>query len=402
MVKFKNWEIDSPCTKSTYAVSASVNSIFDSLDFILKPISTGSDIKVTIAPNNGYLSRADYTEEYTITYSNNGTQDLSSAAVEVDFNKNLTYIKATPPEVLNGAKAIWNFTNLKVGEQRSIQFTAKAKSAVYNVNDKIEFIASSGVLSDLDFSDNADTLTQQITLDTTSPVEKDVYPLPSVDSFSLVSTADNVINYVIHFENTSNTDTIHNVIVIDTIDVNSMIQYVQETGASHPYTTKVYSCPPSMGKGVIVWTFNNINLPPFENNDDVSNRGHIGFKIKFNNTLPLGTVIRNTAHVVFDYYDPLKTNNTYAKISDFTGLNNKILKFNKEQICANPVNGQILLFDTYQPQSNYKIINAAGATVMQGAVNAQTIDVKGLASGIYFFMIEEKNNLKSQKIIINN
>lgn len=403
LMKFKNWEIDSPCSRSTYLINPLNNSIYDTLDFSLKAIAAGADIKVNITPNSGYSSRRDLVEAYTITYTNNGTQDITSAAgIKVVFDKKLSNFTSSQSYVLNGNEASWSIGALKVGEQRSIRFTAQAKSDSFKLYDKVNFIASSG-LADLDAQDNSDTLELRIEQTSTGPVLKDVYPLPAVDdSFSLVTTDKNEINYIIHFENTSTTDTIHNIIVIDTIDINSSIQYVQETGSSHNYTTKIYGCPPALGKGVIVWTFNNIKLPPFEHNDDVTNRGHIGFKIKFNSNLPLGTVIKNKANIIFDYYEPITTNNTYAKVSEvMTGIQPQKQVSFQERICVNPVNKEIILFKDYAPNSNYKIINAAGAIISAGSINAKTIAVSGLASGIYFLMIESDNHLFSQKIIIN-
>ncbi len=403
LVKFKNWAVDSPCSRSYYSVTTATNSVNDTLDFSMRPLAHGADIQVKITPNNGYRSHADLLEEYIITFSNNGTQDLTTAAgVKVVFDKKLSNFSSPNAYVLNGNEASWSVGLLKVGENHSISFMAKAKSDSFHLSDKLSFIASSA-LSDLDAFDNADTLVQRIEQSAPIQVFKDVFPLPAVDdSFSLVTTARNEINYIIHFENTSLTDTIHNVIVIDTIDINSSIQYIQETGSSHIYSTNIFSCPAALGKGVIVWTFSNINLAPWENTDDVMNRGHIGFKIKFNSNLPLGTVIKNKAHVVFDYYDPLQTNNTYAKVSDHlngVGSAKQILK--SKPICANPVKNKIVLFNTYKPNANYEIINAEGRVVLQGEVNSKTINIEALVSGIYFLVIKEENQLTSQKIMIN-
>lgn len=403
LVKFKNWEIDSPCTKSIYSVLSTSNAIIDTLDFGVKPTGTGADLKVRITPNSGYTSHRDMTEAYTITYTNNGTQDLSSAAgVKVVFNKKLANFSSNQNFVLNGNEASWAISNLKIGEEKRITFTVKAKADSFSLYDKINFIVSSA-LADLDASDNSDTLVQRIAQGSTAPVTKEVYPLPAVnDTMSLVTTAKNEISYVIHFENTSTTDSIHNIIVIDTIDINSSIQYLEETGASHNYTVKAYSCPPALGKGVIVWTFSNINLPPNEGNDDVINKGHVGFKIKFNSNLPLGTVIKNKADVVFDYYEPMKTNNTYSKIANaLNGIDNNLIKTtSKLLLCSNPVHGTIRLLNEVPSSSNYKIFNAAGACVQEGFVCSKSIDVNTLAAGIYYLQITSENQLNSQKIII--
>ncbi len=401
--KFKNWGIDNTCSSSAFSIPALVNSIHDSLDFCMKELSNGADITVSIAPNGGFSSRREINEGYTLTYTNNGTKDINTlAGVELVLSRKLSGFNSEPaPSAINGNKITWSFSSLKIGEQRNITFSVKAKSDSFNLLERLNFIASSSFLSDLDNSDNADTLIQQITQNTATAVMKDLYPMPGVnDSFSLVTAEKNQINYIIHFENTSTTDTIHNVIVIDTIDVNSSIQYIQETGASHPYTTQIYSCPSALGKGVIVWTFTNINLPPFENNDAVASRGHIGFSVKFNTNLTVGTIIKNKAHVVFDYYDPIRTNDTYAKVTDISGI--KLLKptLYLASICSNPAKNEIVILRNFEPNATFELINSAGLCVLKGEVNSNTLDIKTLASGIYFLIIKEKGNFTSQKVII--
>ncbi len=146
----------------------------------------------------------------------------------------------------------------------------------------------------------------------------------------------------------------------------------------------------------------NINLPPNEGNDDVNNRGHVGFKIKFNSNLPIGTVIKNKADVVFDYYEPIKTNNTYSKIANaLNGIDNPLIKTpSKLLLCSNPVHGTIRLFNEASTASNYKIFNAAGACVQEGLVSSKFIEVNLLATGIYYLQITSENQLNSQKIIV--
>jgi hypothetical protein len=398
--EFKNWKVDSPCSKSKYTISLSFGSK-DSVDFSMKPAAIGQDIGVTITPDRGYTAQRGGTEAYSITYTNNGTQDISNAAIKLVFNKKLTGFASPQQPVINGNEAVWPVSNLKIGESRNLLFSAKARTDSFNVNDKLEFIASSNLLNDLDRGDNMDTIEQELSSDPAKPILKDVYPEPSPgDTVSLVILADDDISYVIHFENTSLTDTIRNLVVIDTVDLNSNILFFEETGASHPYTTKLYSCPSPMNKGVFVFTFSNINLPPFSNSDDVNNRGHIGFKMKMKTSTPVGTLIVNTAYVVMDYIDMVQTNTTYARITDFKGIN-KVSKKNTALITANPVHDGIKLRNQYQQGTRYSIISASGQEVLSGDLNGNLIDIRLLASGVYFLILQTETEIQSQKILIN-
>ncbi len=398
---FKNWRTDSPCSISKITLAIAANQTRDSVDFAFKPTTFGPDLKVSITPNRGFNALQNIAESYVVTYTNNGTQDIPNAAIKVIFNKKLTSFNATQGPILNGNEAVWSISNLKVGEQRTLLFSTKALNDSFLVNDKLQFTASSNLLNDLDPSDNMDTVSQLVQTGAASAIQKDLYPSPPPnDSVSLVTASNNEINYLIHFENTSLTDTIKNIVIIDTLDLNTYIQYIQETGSTHLYTTKLYSCPPSLGKGVIVWTFSNINLPPATLSDDVYNRGHIGFKIKFNAGAPVGTLIKNRAYVVFDYLDPLRTNNTYAKISNGSGLPVRFqIPDGTESICVNPASHSIRLLRDFNNYS-YRLINASGQVVQQGEVTSKSIDINNLAEGVYMITLQYDEKMITRKIII--
>jgi parallel beta-helix repeat protein len=59
--------------------------------------------------------------------------------------------------------------------------------------------------------------------------------------------------------------------------------------------------------GVITWTFENINLPP--NQAPPEGEGYVTFSVEPKPGLPSGTEITEGASIVFDYNDPLATNN---------------------------------------------------------------------------------------------
>jgi hypothetical protein len=399
--QFKNWKIDSPCSRSFYTITLGSSSSSDSVDFSLAPSALGQDIGVTITPDRGYTAQRGGTEAYAITYANNGTQDISSAAIKLVFNKKLTGFASPQQTVLNGNEATWPISNLKIGERRTILFSSKARTDSFNVNDRLEFIASSNLLNDLDKGDNTDTIEQELSSDPPQPIKKDLSPEPAPgDSISTVVLADDDLDYIIHFENSSLTDTIRNLVIIDTLDASQNILYYQETGASHSYTTKLYSCPPPSYKIVVVWTFSNINLPPYSNSDDVTNRGHIGLKVKMKTNTPVGTMITNTAYVVMDYIDVVKTNTTYALISDFKGIkkgNSKISSL----LTKNPVHQTITLLNSYKANTSYTILDASGRTVLTGTFEEREIDVKALSVGIYFLILRTETEIQSQKFLIN-
>jgi hypothetical protein len=60
---------------------------------------------------------------------------------------------------------------------------------------------------------------------------------------------------------------------------------------------------------IVNFKFKDIMLPDSHSNSD-SSQGYVQYRVKPKNGLPLGTKIRNTAYIYFDYNDPIVTNTT--------------------------------------------------------------------------------------------
>jgi hypothetical protein len=77
--------------------------------------------------------------------------------------------------------------------------------------------------------------------------------------------------------------------------------YFNMIATSHEYELSITP------EGLCTWTFSGINLPDSATNEEGSN-GFIEFEIALQNGLPSGTVIRNSAEIIFDFEDAIRTN----------------------------------------------------------------------------------------------
>ena len=149
---------------------------------------------------------------------------------------------------------------------------------------------------------NDTTFCEQIVVGSFDPNDKLVNPLGRGDN-GKVSVADSMFNYRIRFQNTG-TDTAFTVIVRDTLDSSIFeLNSVQPRMSSHRYQLDVE------GDNILVFTFDNINLPDSTRNEPASH-GFVVFDIALLPNLPLQTFVQNTAAIYFDFNEPIITNTT--------------------------------------------------------------------------------------------
>lgn len=110
------------------------------------------------------------------------------------------------------------------------------------------------------------------------------------------------LEYKIRFQNTG-TDTAFTVVIRDTLSQALDLTSVRPGASSHPYVYTVN------GEGILIFDFPNIMLPDSNVNQEAS-QGFVEFQVSQRDSLPLGTVIQNTAAIYFDFNDPVITNTT--------------------------------------------------------------------------------------------
>lgn len=114
------------------------------------------------------------------------------------------------------------------------------------------------------------------------------------------------IDYLIHFQNTGS-DTVHQVIVRDTLSPWLDPASVRPGTASHAYTYTVY------GDGIVQFNLLNINLTP---SGSSNSEGYVKFRVSQKPDLPCETQIYNRAAIWYDFNAPVLTNETFHTVCD--------------------------------------------------------------------------------------
>ncbi|MBI4646045.1 MAG: T9SS type A sorting domain-containing protein [Bacteroidia bacterium] len=143
------------------------------------------------------------------------------------------------------------------------------------------------------------------------PNEKQVSPAGLTTIYHYIDSTD-VPEYIVYFQNTG-TDTAFKVVIRDTLSPYLDITSIQPGAASHIYLLEI------LGSDVLQWTFNNIMLPDSNVNEPQSH-GFVKYKINQQHGNSLGTIIENSAGIMFDFNPPVITNTVFNTIGNLDSL----------------------------------------------------------------------------------
>ena len=223
-----------------------------------------------------------------------------------------------------------------------------------------------------------------------------------------ISTADSVLTYVVHFQNTGSYFA-QNIVVIDTLDPSLRITSLRPGFGTKKFSTTIDE------NGVCKFSFDNINLPWQSAYGDVLSSGFFVYSIKLKNNLPLGTQIKNKAAIYFDYNKPVITNttkNTLASIAtNSTGI--KSQKANQGfdlLLYPNPANNALYLkvSSMMNETATLKLYDLSGRQLFIKSVelnageNVFYENTSALQAGIYFVSIKTESGIVVKKLILEH
>jgi PKD repeat protein len=202
------------------------------------------------------------------------------------------------------------------------------------------------------------------------------------------------LTYTINFQNTG-TAVARNIYVLDSVDTDLNINSIEILSASHGM--QVYQ----LANRTIKFMFANIMLPD-STHDLAHSHGYITFRIKPNAGLAMGTKIKNTGYIYFDYNAPVVTNTTLNTIAAPTGIN-EISKSGLLKVYPNPAKDKLIVSVSNNGTSIITISDVLGKAVKQIKTSElQTeINVSDLQDGIYFIQLTQDNENYVEKVIIN-
>lgn len=209
------------------------------------------------------------------------------------------------------------------------------------------------------------------------------------------------LDYLIRFQNTG-TDTAFNILVIDSLPQTLDPASIKILGSSHPMTFVLGD------RGVARFIFNSIMLPDSNVNEPLSH-GFVKFSIAQKPGLPLGTTIENEAEIYFDFNEAVVTNRTLHTLGeDFlmeVSAAQTLVKGLEMEVFPNPTQAIAnFRFKGHELRDGLlTVLDQQGRPVSATPFSGSTcqFDGTGLASGVYFFKVEDAGKgIASGKLLV--
>lgn len=246
---------------------------------------------------------------------------------------------------------------------------------------------------------------QTTVVTTATPIFKEVTPR-GTGAAGIIYTTDSVLEFTIHFQNTTNS-TVQNVVILDTLDSDLDWTTLHPVTQSAPCKVTVY---PSGSQKVARFEFNNINLEPAVA-EDVRTHGMVTYSIEQLPGLTPGTQIRNRASIYMDYNAPVHTNstlNTIGATGPVATTSTTGTTVNSLMVYPNPAASSFhaVVSSEQATAATLTVTDITGRTVAQRAITlvkgAQTIttDISHLAPGMYLINVLANGRVYTQKLSV--
>lgn len=379
---------------STTVSSTNSNSTNNNLSAALNA-SSQPDLKVS-AYSIGIVPGFTCQINYALNNLNNvSTTGLFKVVFPSAFIPNIT--TGNPNTyTLSGDTVIWNFNNITFTNGAAyfgVDFYVPIGTPLGSIFTSC--IWAQPTVTDLDYTNNNYCYSRTVN-GSFDPNDKTVNPV-GVGANGGIAATETDLTYLIRFQNTGNGPAV-NIIVKDTLSPNVNVNTFEMLGASHNYNIDI------LPGNVLRWKFNNIMLADSGTNE-LASHGYIQYRIKRTANNTLGTQIKNTAYIYFDFNAPVVTNTAINTIETITGVKLNSMTDNGWNIYPNPSSGILHLVNTasLKELSQIHVLNSIGQTVLEENINSnyKTIDLSKLNTGVYFVKITSDKNISVKRIVLS-
>ncbi len=331
-------------------------------------------------------------------YVNNTGCNAASGVLKLVLDADVVYnaaLSSNPATTISGDTLMWNYSNLSNlsnGMYWNSFFAGVhlTPTTAVNIGDVLCFeVITTVSVGDIDATNNTSTLCLGV-VNSYDPNMKEVLPKGTGVAGDIPPTTTE-LTYTVHFQNTGNA-VAYNIYVIDTLDSDIEAASLQILGATHSML------PQWLSSNVVRFNFNNINLADSMSNEPASH-GAFSFKVNLNNALPLGTEIKNTAHIYFDSNPAIVTNTTLNTIALSAGIEESQIQSENVSVYPNPfTESTTFSINSFKANEIYsfELYDVLGKKVNSiGNISAKQFEIarNGLENGVYFYKIISSENL---------
>jgi hypothetical protein len=382
-----------PASNASITVNATTGGLTYCNNNFYDTMNSCPDLSVSIARfrpiTPGFLSQK------KISYSNRGATTISGVVLKYRFLSSLIVHTATTPTYsVSGNVLSWNLGSLP-------PYSNGSKFAIFDVpttlplgTTVIDSAWIEPVSGDCNPSNNH-ALYYDTCVGSWDPNDKAAAPANNID------TGVKVLDYHIRFQNTG-TAPAHNVRIEDKIDDNFEKASLKVLDYSHKMNHYFDD------NGKLYFEFPNIMLPD-SGTDYEASQGYVTYSIHMKKGLAVGTKLKNTAEIYFDFNEPIITNTTVNTITlKSSGAINLSKKDWKVILFPNPTkNIAYLNLELVKASKiSYTLFDIQGRAVLlekivenKQGLYSEELNLEFLQSGIYILNIKINDQETSVKII---
>ncbi|MBS1613624.1 MAG: T9SS type A sorting domain-containing protein [Bacteroidetes bacterium] len=278
--------------------------------------------------------------------------------------------------------------------QRRIIPIGYTVSASATINQALLNVGSVALQLDTDQNLSNDTArTQQVVISSYDPNNK--VPGNCGETERGYILAGDKMQYTINFQNTGN-DVAVNIVLKDVISPNLDINSLRFIATSH-----VNNFSLRVDGDTVYFIYKSIMLPDSLSNESAS-KGWVSFSIQQKPNLTVGSEIKNTAAIYFDYNEAVITNTTLHTIASYLSIS-EAYEDVKLNIYPNPTNDKVMVeVPSNMFGTKMHVTDMLGRHILSKEVDTptETVSVSDLPSGIYIVSLDGNGRLLQSKLVI--
>ncbi len=374
------------CPLNDEAYSVSVTEINDEQCGFDFGFSTSIDKPDLAACLSTTMLRVNFTNDYTVTYENKGTQTAYNNLLTMHFGDGIDIISSTLPwDSREGQSLSWFISEIAPHEVVTFYVTDSVTSDVVLGDFCSNTVYISSETLEEDYTNNGCEDMEEF-VGSIDPNDKLVWPEEG-------ATQGEYLLYKIRFQNVGNFRADH-VEIRDTLSDKLDVSTIKNIQASHAHIFTI------IDNNILQWEFPEIYLPDSVSNEPESH-GYVQFEILPQAQLRDYETIENTAMIIFDYFQYTQTNTTETVIIPKEAEQTDIYDID---IHPNPGvnNVHINFISEMEKETTIRILNATGQVVESISLkahqgyNSYSHKVSHLMSGMYFIAVDnlEQQNTK--------
>jgi PKD repeat protein len=395
VLTFRNPPINQLCPASNAAITVNAttggatycnNNFYDTTS-LCPDLAVGIFKVANLTP--GFVSKK------AVRYANRGAIPIAGVVLKYRFLSGLTVLGSTTATYsVSGNVITWNLGTLPAYTSGTKLVNLQVPTTLALGTAVVDSVWIEPAGGDCDQSNNSATYNDTC-VGSYDPNDKAASPAGDI------SPSVKTLDYLIRFQNTG-TAPAHNVRIEDKIDDNFEKASLTVNDFSHTMNSYFDD------NGKIYFEFPNIMLPD-SGTDYEASQGYVSYSIKLKDNLALGTKLKNTAEIYFDFNEPIITNTTVNTIvlKSSSGVKTEVDGLNVS-IYPNPTQNLATIEVNLDKASNisYTLFNIQGKLVRQedlankaiGLVKHE-INLEGIHSGIYILNISINGKETSLKVV---